>query len=92
MKLIILLLSATLIGCVSLDQVIQREGEKANAPQEIIDAVKHGCASGRASAGGGERFMKDYEQYKNNIEYKMRWDDMFQLCKGRFEDSMRAIR
>lgn len=58
----------------------------------MIDAVKHGCASGHAAGGSYDQFIKDYQQYKNNVEYKMRWDDAFALCKGKFEDDMRIIR
>lgn len=88
----ILLTVLLLSGCVTIDEQIQREGEKQGASQDIIDAIKHGCNSGIAAGGGRANFNKNYSLYQSDADYRMRWDDAFALCKGRYEDNMRRIR
>lgn len=88
--LLIAIPALSLTACVTMDEIIQREGEKAGANQVQIDAVKHGCTSGR-SAGGSiyDKFKKDYNLYKNDAEYKMRYDDAFIMCKSKYENAIR---
>lgn len=89
-KTILLISLIALSGCVSIDEMVEREGAKANAPRWKIDAVKHGCSSGRADGGSiYDKFRKDYEQYKSNPDYAMVYDDAYKTCRARYEAALR---
>lgn len=93
MKTFIILLALTLSACVSIEEQAERAGKEANAPRWKIDAVKHGCISGRSAAGAPHSsFQKDYDQYKNNPDYRMVYDDAFAQCKGKYEAHARDMR
>jgi len=93
MNKLLLLLVVSLSGCVSMEQMVEREGAKHNAPRWKIDAVKHGCISGRADGGDMySRFIKDYDQYKTNPDYAMVYDDSYKTCRARYESTMRSYR
>ena len=90
MKKILLIALLALSGCVSIDEQAEREGAKAGAPRWKIDAVKHGCNSGRADAGNiYAKWQKDYDLYKSNPDYAMVWDDAYRGCKSRYEAAIR---
>jgi uncharacterized protein YceK len=90
MKLLMLIIFIALSGCVSIDEQAEREGAKAGAPRWKIDAVKHGCNTGEHDGGNiYAKFQKDYEQYKNNPDYAMIYEDAYRSCRARYEAAIR---
>lgn len=90
MKAVLLISLLTLSGCISLDELAEREGAKANAPRWKIDAVKHGCSSGEHDGGNiYAKWRKDYEQYKSNPDYAMVYEDSYRSCRARYEAAIR---
>lgn len=90
MKTTLLIALLALSGCVSIDEQAEIAGAKAGAPRWKIDAVKHGCNTGQADAGNPyASFNKDYEQYKNNPDYKMVWDDAYRSCRAKYQSNVR---
>lgn len=86
----LLLISLLLSGCMSIDERIEKEGAKANAPRWKIDAIKHGCGSGEYDGGNiYAKWRKDYELYKSNPDYALLWDDTYRSCKSRYEAAIR---
>lgn len=90
MKRTLLIALLALSGCVSIDEMAEKQGAATGAPRWKIDAVKHGCNSGMSDAGAaGSQWRKDYEQYKSNPDYAMVWEDAYRGCKSRHEAAIR---
>lgn len=86
MKNTLLIALLSLSGCMSIDEMAEKQGEATGAPRWKIDAVKHGCNSGRSDAGNiYAKWHKDYDLYKSNPDYAMVWDDAYRGCKSRYE-------
>lgn len=60
----------------------------ASAPpgsQMFQSGWKDGSSSGHSACGNGYyRYQKSVQQYENNSDYRIGWDDGFQMAKGNY--------
>jgi hypothetical protein len=58
-------------------------------PLVYRQAYRHGCASGYAAAGSpNHRLVKNVPRYKNIALYRQGWTKGFEVCEGRYEESV----
>lgn len=70
-------LVAALAACTSVREELVERGY----PSAYAEGYDHGCASGKAAAGGlFEQTQKDAQRYQGDSEYAQGWDEGYQKC------------
>ena len=92
LKIFIILLIVMIMGCAtSMQEVNSTVG--AGQPLEYNIGYMDGCDSGNMAAGHPYyRFYKDVSRYKKDDNYKIGWDDGFNVCKGKYEAVKNSLR
>jgi hypothetical protein len=69
--------ATALAACTSVQEGLVERGY----PPAYAEGYDHGCASGKATAGGlFEQARKDPERYQGDSEYAQGWDAGYQKC------------
>lgn len=87
-KLIALLFSMMLIGCISTQQMVERR--MPGQPTEYKSGYVDGFESGKASMGYlYSKFQKSVTHYSDNDLYRQGWDDGYDAGKERIREIRR---